>query len=325
MLPNWIIAGVPKAGTTSVFRWLSDHPQAAGASEKETYYFLDAGSHMFRPQSNWRDHGTAGYERLFAGCNPDARVVLESTPGYIYSETALSELPSLPTKPRFIFMLREPSAQIRSLFTYFQQNWNWVPRGMSFAEFIDAVEQASCKFNGNELAAHALDHAWYPSHLRRWRAAVGAERMHVLLFEDLVAESRAVMQRLAALMNIDPAFYDDYAFPQENATYEVRNAAIQDFNIWLRARLPKGRVYNALRSLYRKLNTRAPAALDGDAEVQAQLAERYRPMWAELERDFGLDLARWRHAVPGGGKELAPPSVATQQPQRAPAKRALAR
>src|SRR5215212_3535508 len=53
MLPNWIIAGVPKAGTSTLFRWLTDHPEVSGPSEKETCYFVDRGSHMFRPDRNF--------------------------------------------------------------------------------------------------------------------------------------------------------------------------------------------------------------------------------------------------------------------------------
>ena len=80
MLPNWIIIGVPKASTSSLFRWLADHPQAAGSTQKETYYFVDPGTHMFRPECNIRDHGIAGYEGHFAQCDAAAKVVVEATP-----------------------------------------------------------------------------------------------------------------------------------------------------------------------------------------------------------------------------------------------------
>lgn len=300
MLPNWIIAGVPKAGTSSVFRWLVDHPEVDGPSDKETYYCIDPGTHMFRADSNWGGQGLAGYEKLFARCDPSARVLVECTPGYVYSKTALRELPSLPGKPQFIFVLREPVAQLQSLFAYFQQNWNWVPRDMSFREFIAAVEQRRHDFKGNELAADALANAWYPEHLRRWQAAVGADRMVVLLFEDLVSDSRSVMRGLAERMGIEPAFYDCYKFPHENETYAARSGLLQDVNIWIRSRLPKGRAYDALRSLYRALNTRPLEAATADSDVLQRLAEHYAPMAEELEQDFGLDLTKWGIARPAG-------------------------
>ena len=297
MLPNWIIAGAPKTATSSLFRWLVDHPEAAGSAEKETYYFVDPGTHMFQESNNFARHGITGYEALFKDCPASAKVVVESTPGYIYSETALRELPHLPTKPKFIFVLREPVAQLQSLFVYFQQNWNWIDRDLSFADFIAALEAGKSDFKGNELAANALGNAWYPDHLRKWQAAVGRERMLVLLFEDLVGDSRAAMRTISRHLGIDPAFYDDYEFPAENVTYEARIGALQDLNIWIRSRLPKGRIYDVLRRLYRAANTRPASRQSPDVAVVRRLTERFSPMLDELEQDFELDLTAWRSAA----------------------------
>lgn len=293
MLPNWIIAGVPKAATSTLFRWLVDHPDVAGPKDKETYYFVDRGTHMFRPDRNFGDHGLAGYERLFDHADPSAKVVVEATPGYIYYETALRTLPSLPTHPSFIFLLREPVAQLRSLHAYFRQNWDWIPRNMSFRQFIKAVENGIDGFNGNELAANALANASYPAHLRKWRNAVGNDRMLVLLFEDLVRDQRGFMERVARRLGLDPAFYLSYGFPRENSTYAVRSGWLQDLNIRLRGRLPQGRLYDQARALYRAVNTR-PAALNRDAELESELAERFAAVMPELEREFGLDMSSWR-------------------------------
>ncbi|WP_310467432.1 hypothetical protein [Sphingomonas sp.] len=315
MLPNWIIIGVPKASTSSLFRWLADHPRAAGSENKETYYFVDPGTHMFSSDSNVRNHGLAGYEALFAHCDPSSAVILEATPSYIYSDTALQELPKLPGKPSFIVVLREPVAQLRSLHAYFQQNWSWIPADMPFGDFIAAVDAGHAAFRGNELAENALANAWYSDHLRRWTAAAGAERLEIVLFEDLVDDSRRVMQRLAGRMGIDPGFYDSYEFPIENSTYVARSALLQSLNIRLRAHLPRGRIYPLLRKAYRAINTRRPASADRDVECERMLAARFAPMIDELEREFGLDLTKWRHPVPRGQAG----AVAERQPVAAPA------
>lgn len=295
MTPNWIIIGAPKAGTSSLFQWLADHPQVGGSKEKETYYFVDPGTHMHRATRSFAHQGLAGYEALFAHCDPSVRVVMEATPGYLYSETALRELPRLPSHPHFIVVLREPVAQLRSLHRYFQQNWNWIPRDMSFSGFVEAVDRGTGTFRGNELASAALENARYVDHLRRWREACGPERLHLFLFEDLVANPKRFMAELAGRMGIDPDFYETYAFPSENETYVVRSGALQELNIRLRALLPQGRFYNLLRRAYRAANTR-PASRSGnvDSLVERKLSQRYLPMIAELEQDFGLDLSRWR-------------------------------
>lgn len=48
VLPNLVICGVPKAATSSLFGWIAAHPDALGTREKETYFFVDPGTHMYR-------------------------------------------------------------------------------------------------------------------------------------------------------------------------------------------------------------------------------------------------------------------------------------
>lgn len=302
MLPNLIIIGAPKAGTSSLFQWLADHPEVCGSKEKETYYFVDPGTHMYRKARNFSAGGLKGYEAEFPQADPGARIVVEATPGYMYYETALRELPHLPTRPDFIFVLREPVAQIRSLFRYFQENWDWIPRSMTFPEFVEAVEKGTSTFKGNELASAALGNANYIDHVRRWREACGPERLHLLVFEDMIRDPRRFMVQLAERLEIDPSFYETYDFPVENETYVVKNAALQSLNIRIRGLIPQGRIYEALRRMYRVANTKSvpkgssrPSA--DDLAVERMLSYRYLPMVRELEQEFGLDLSTWRRAL----------------------------
>jgi hypothetical protein len=316
VLPNWIVAGAPKCSTSSLFQWLVAHPEVDGSVEKETCYFVDPGTHLFRPGSNFRDHGVDGYSEYFEGCDPRAKVVVESTPAYLYSQTALRELPNIASRPSFIFILREPVSQLRSLFTYFQQNWTWIPRTMTFGDFISTVQKGESDFGGNELAENALLYAWYSEHLLHWRAAAGLDRMVVLLFEDLVSDSRRAMRRLADRLGIDPGFYDTYDFEPENTSYVVRSAILQDLNIFIRERLPKGRLYEAARSLYRAANTRRPDRAQSEPDLERRLAEYYSPMLTELEEEFGLDLGKWRSAH-GGSSLPGEQAKAIGQPLKA--------
>jgi hypothetical protein len=141
--------------------WIADHPDALGAREKETYFFVDPGTHMYRQEAHV-SRGLESYRSQFtlpSGRVP--RVILESTPAYIYYETALAQVPDLPSRPCCLFILREPAAQVYSLYTYFRDNWNWIPGDMSLGDFIAAVRAGSHDYNGNELARTALAHARY--------------------------------------------------------------------------------------------------------------------------------------------------------------------
>lgn len=296
-LPNWIIAGAPKAGTSSLFQWLSDHPGVTAAHEKETCYFADPGSHTFRKAQNFRDNGLAGYARLFQHAPEDAAAVIEATPGYMYSETALRELPHLQSRPSFIFVLREPVAQLQSLYRYYRENWNWIPRSMSFRDFIDASDQGLPLFRNNELAQNAVANAHYERVLGRWRDACGDDRVHVLLFEDLIAEKLSFMRSIASRMGLDAAFYDTYSFPAENVSYAARSYLLQRLNIAVRGYVPRGRAYEGIRHLYRRFNTSPPqAGIDTDSDWLAALSQRFQPTLAALEATYGLNVDVWRRS-----------------------------
>ncbi|MEW6715877.1 MAG: hypothetical protein AB1345_00005, partial [Chloroflexota bacterium] len=82
-----IIAGTTRAGTTSLFKYLSDHPDVCAASVKETGFFLDADYPNPPPTKYRAEDGLSRYESYFSSC-PEKPVRLEATPGYLYSPGA---------------------------------------------------------------------------------------------------------------------------------------------------------------------------------------------------------------------------------------------
>lgn len=294
-VPNFFIAGAPKAGTSSMFRWIADHPDAFGSRDKETYFFVDPGTHMYRSHFHI-SNGLDSYRAQFPipeGARPE--IILEATPSYLYSEAALAHVPGLPTGPRCLFMLRDPAEQVYSLFSYFSKNWDWIPREMSFAEYLSAVDARSHAFKGNEIAQNALTLARYTGFLERWRDRLGKDRIMVVTFDELRLDHTGLTRRIARWLGLDPTFYDDYPFSRENETYAARNNALQSANVALRGLLPKGRAYSVFRTLYRRLNTRKPDGPDkDDAVLINELRGRFAIDNAKLAAEFGLDVAAWR-------------------------------
>lgn len=291
-IPNFFIAGAPKAGTSSVHRWLADHPEVMGSHEKETYFFVDPGTHMFRPES----HISKGFEtwkhQFDSAKKENAKVILESTPGYIYYDTALEHIPALSTKPKCLFIVREPVAQLKSLYSYFQNNWDWIPDKMSFAEFIEASKNNTHDFKGNELAQFAYRNGHYIDFLRKWHAFLGDDRMKVSNFNDLQRNPVEFIRDLASWLGIDPDFYLNYDFPRENESYVPKSRLLQSINIFVRSRIPKGSFYNELRSIYRRINTKkGHVKIDlNDQEFMQRLRKEFHDSNLALKNEFGVDL-----------------------------------
>lgn len=290
-LPNFLIVGVPKAGTSAIFAWLADHPQALGSTAKETCFFADPGTHVFRQDFNTA-RGLDNYRTAFPVPNAQTRMIFEATPSYIYSKTALSAVPDLPTQPKCLVVLREPASQIQSLFTYFQNNWGYIPADMSFETYIDILLSGSQSFGGNELARDALTNAVYLPWLRRWRDRLGPDRMKVVTFDRLTSAPADLMSDISVWCGLDPAFYESYGFPKENESYVPKNRTLQNLNIAIRERLPKGVIYDFGRRLYRKLNTRKPESTPRSVTI-SKLRQRFAADNAQLAQEFDLDLTGW--------------------------------
>lgn len=294
LLSNLFIAGAPKSGTSSLHNWLAAHPDCVGSHPKETYYFVDPGSHMHNPKAHIAN-GLAGYAAFFPDAPPAPKLILESTPTYMYGQTALEVLPDLPSQPHFIFVLREPAAQIHSLYSYFRENWDWIPRDMDFAQFVEVARREDGDFKGNETARHALRYARYIDYLEKWEARVGRARMDVFTFDVLAANPKAFTQKIAAARGLDPAFYEGFDFTKENETYAVKSAGLQALNIRVRKLLPKGALYDKARALYHRLNTKPADGPDAATlDTLARLREEFAKPNATLAARYNLDLSSWQ-------------------------------
>lgn len=293
-MPNFFIPGAPKSGTSSLQRWIADHPDAIGSKEKETYFLVDPGTHMYRPDfhvSNGIDQWKTQFSHVG---DRKPRVVVESTPGYMYYNTALNIIPNLPSDPKCLFVLREPGAQIYSMFTYFRDNWRWIPSDMKFSEFVSVAKGGGSEFRGNELASNAFQYAAYVDYLSLWVESLGQKRMMVATFDDLILDNRGFTKKVAEWIGLDVDFYDEYSFPRENETYSPKNRALQSLNVMMRGRLPKGKMYNKAREIYRKLNTtRTPPSADEDLEIVRSVSSEFSKKNRELSDLFGLKLTDW--------------------------------
>jgi hypothetical protein len=308
--PNMIIGGAPKCGTSSLFSWLADHPQACGSSVKEPFFLMDRGNPMRRRECNFHDHGLEAYQRFFTDC-AGQRLVVEATTHYLYQSTAIDIVPRLPSEPKMLFLLRKPSERIYSSFAYSKERGN-VRSGLSFADFLQLVEErpgetASGWARG--ASAYVLprdfEYSRYADYLCQWRKALGDERLKVLLFEDLRADPKAVLQQLCGWLGIDPAFYEDYAFAGRNLTISVRSPAIQRMARGVAAKLGSGSLKDLAKRLYYALQakSRVEGRTAADEAALARLDEQFRPFNERLEREFGLDLSAWQEASPASATE----------------------
>jgi hypothetical protein len=300
---NAVIAGVNKAGTTSLFVSLSGHRDVAPASVKETRYFLP-------PRWGQPLEPVAVYERCFTGAG-DHAIRLEATPSYFYGGAAVAEAihAVCGDDVRVIVVLREPVSRFWSFFNY-QKTRLRIPEGMTGEEYLAHADRMT-----DADFAEATNEPWfafrggcYADWLPAWQERFGA-RLDLVWFEELMREPARVLHDVAEFLGIDPDGYESLALASENRTTAYRRAGLQRIALRTNDRLERFLrrhywVKERLRSLYYRVNgsqrrDRLPDALrDTLTSRYSEPNERLRDQLASM----GRRVPAWLAPVAGAGR-----------------------
>ncbi len=296
VLPNLVIAGVSRAGTTSLFNYLVGHPDAAGADVKELRYFTPLGyGGELGPIEEYAAHFR------HAG---DARVVFEATPGYFYGGRVVARAIAV-TLPgaRVVVSLRRPEDRCWSWFR-FQRSRMRLPREMTFGGYLDRcleLRETGADRSYENRPFWGVRGGCYAEWLPGWMGELG-ERLGVVFFDDLEADSSGLMVSLAQWLGLDPApFLRGPRFEVHNSPQQYRAKALQTLAVTTNRRAEgffrrHPGLKRGLRAGYYRLNTAEFDTAIPRAE-QARLREFYRPhnvVLAEQLAAIGMRLpAAW--------------------------------
>jgi hypothetical protein len=300
MLPNGVIAGAPRCGTTSLFAWLAAHPEVCASNTKETLYLLDPSDPMFDKRRNYSRGGLEGYEVFFDDCSGPKPLVLEATPMYLYQQTALEVLSSLDPLPNIVFLFRKPSDRSYSHFHYMQDTKARIDRNVSFREFVELARNDDPRIEKLSTgdAGRVIAYSRYAEYLPVWLDRFPETHLHFFLFEDLTKDPAFLARTVADRLAIDPLFYDSYDFRRKNKSFRIRNAPLHRLKRSVGHRIPRGtrkRLKSVMAPVYRLNVDPAPVAVTSDElRVLEELEHYFEPYNERLAALTGLDLAAWR-------------------------------
>jgi sulfotransferase family protein len=220
MLPEFLIIGAQKGGTTTLFSLLSQHPELIGGTKKELRFFH-------------RDYtkGISWYESRFPESAAGGHA-FEASPGYLtYPEVPARVRKVLPDA-RFIVLLRDPAERAFSRYRSCRvKGWETLP----FKEALEAeqedLESLRCRLHRPVTAAmralgglgRRLEHRWlrarfgpalfvrdylgrglYAEHLGRWFRYFPRNRFLILESEEFFADTPGVLEKVCAFLKIAP-------------------------------------------------------------------------------------------------------------------------
>lgn len=290
-LPDFVIIGAARCGTTSLYAYLREHPQVFMSSEKETDYFSlgdlpsDEVPALAAP---WRAKTRAEYDAFFRDAG-DARAVGEASPTYLFYPRSAERLRQAIPDAKLICVLRDPVERAYSHFA--------LARKMGFepeTDFEAAVAREDERWRTDRSMRFTYTRAsFYRDGLAEFFARFPRERILVLRFEDLSADTAGTMRRIHAFVGVDPEFVADVAVRHNRSMLPksglVREAFGRPFRVrrFLQRNLPP-RLVTRLGNLI----MRPPPVLAKD--VRARLLPRFVDDVRRLEMLLDLDLAAWR-------------------------------
>jgi sulfotransferase family protein len=272
-LPNFILVGAPRCGTTSLAMYLSQHPQIHIAPQKEVHYFdlrYHRGLDWYRAQ----------FDRV-AG----ERAVGEASPSYMFSEDAMQRMHDLLPDVKLIAILRDPVA--RSYSAYWFVN-SLAPEGLSFEETLE--KQAQPDYVPRFKRPSIMTASTYLPALERVTRFYPRESLHVLLLDDLKNDVDGAFASLCRFLGVDDAVKPASLGETVNSTHALRSMglyrAMVKYRLW--RRLPFRLGYTISR-----WNERPVTYPPMNPETKQRLREQFAEHNAKLGEWLGRDLSAW--------------------------------
>lgn len=287
-IPNLIVAGVPRASTSSLFSYLARHPDICASSNKETNYFLPL---MYnKPVADLDDYST-----FFAHCKNDVRYILEASPRYLYGKGNIAgRIATDLNQAKVIILLRDPTERLYSFFNHRKKSGKvaWDRTFETHVSEAIAEYESMPVESGNNLTLldkfdRGLVQGIYVDYLHEWLYTFGAN-LRVCFFEDLVREPTVFMVQLSKWLGIDPTPYQDSELNAENKTNQYRSKAFLSFartvNDKFISKLGplRNHVKDSLVKIHDLVNTSTNKNEAMRPETQQRLREFYSPHNARL-------------------------------------------
>ena len=269
--PNLFIVGAQRAGTTSLWGYLGQHPQIRTAAVKEPNFFSS------RPGPT-----AADYRRMFGHGREAFRIDASTT--YLYDPEAPEAIARVCPDVRILISLRDP---VERAYSHYLFN---VRRGSETRSFREAVEDLEDPGSSSLPRRAYVRAGLYAEHVARYVDIFG-DHVHVLFFDDLVGDPGQAVARVLDFLGLDPPLPGWIDYTPRNVSAAPRNRvaarALASLPVIRTARTV---VPPRLRPMIERKLLRGVEIPPMDDGVRRLLAERYEPDAERLRAVLGRPL-----------------------------------
>jgi len=310
--PNFFLVGAAKAGTTSLYNYLAQHPQIFMSPIKEPHFLADeiraeyfADEHREKialweaelrvylrgpmserfpsgPVADWQD-----YLKLFRGAG-ECRAIGEASPCYLWSKTAPRNMATRFPGAKIIVMLRNP---VERAFAQHLHTLSVAKAPMSFSEHVDMALGSTSPKIGEFYPF--LEFGFYGQQLRRYCDWFPGERIRVFLYENYLRDPSGLLLEIFRFLDVDETFVPDMS------ERHMQSRVPRWFGVrqWLRRsglwQSASQRLGADLRRTLRPMVFRPRAGMALDTADRARMVEFYRAEILDLASLLEMDLSSW--------------------------------
>jgi len=296
MIPDFVIAGAPKCGTTSLHHWLHQHPDI----------------HMIRGEPHYHSHDLNYNQppmpkrRYAALCRQagDSQLLGERSTWYLYSKAAAKSIHAANPNARILILIRQPAEFLHSLHAHLCQRGGREPLSdLKQALAAEPERRAgrniprNSRFREKFLYSELVD---YSSGIERFRTAFGTEQVKVITLEALRDNPQKAYTDVLNFLSLDNSFRPEFKILNRCApTGSKLWRRIWRSGSWRHTVRRLSPLWWQARQLERKQKRREQNASIApwpklDPALRAELTQRFEPDIAALEALFDRPLPEWR-------------------------------
>ena len=233
-LPDFIIIGGKKCGTSSLYNYLAEHPNIIPAFRKEVHFFDGAGERrtfLYRAYFPTRLSKRGAVRERGAGF-----ITGEATPYYLFHPLVPARVRSIVPRARLIAMLRNP---VDRAYSHYHHE---VRSGTEKLSFEEAIERETERLSGEQermirdgdydsLSRRRysyLSRGIYVDQLRNWKSHFPKEQLLILRSEDLFADPRMILERTLSFLDLPPLEREEYS-KDNKGSYSDMDRSTRDY------------------------------------------------------------------------------------------------
>jgi hypothetical protein len=295
MLPNFLIVGAQKCGTTSLHEYLLSHPQIYLPEGKETKFFVDDAKY---------EKGISWYEKEHFGAVNNEKAIGEIDPDYMYFEQAPERMAvNLDLQStKLIFVLRNP---IDRAFSHYLMTVRRGVEKLTFEEAIHVESERISKDYFSNMHFSYISRGFYLPQIQKFLEHTDKPNMLVVLSEDLRKNTMDVLTTCYRFLNVDEGVVPPDLEVQHHVAKVPRSKGLLQLILResfakkaFKILLPSDALRKKLKTNLLELNQTSEHGLVMQEDTRVILANKYRENNSQLAKFIGRDLSHWDYTQP---------------------------